>query len=109
MASGIGFAIQENYLYLLHVNDTYIYIITRSVTTCLMHGMTTATIGYGISFINNMNKRYYIAMQFGLFTFAVIFHALYNLYINSSLKLVGLIMPIILYILGYLINVEIDK
>lgn len=102
MASGIGFAIQENYLYLIDVNDSLIYIVTRSVTTCLMHGMATATIGFGISFMLKALERYYIAILFGLFTFAVIFHALYNLYINSSFRLIGLIMAPVLYMVGYI-------
>lgn len=102
MASGIGFAIQENYLYLVSVDNSLIYIIIRSVTTCLMHGITTATIGLGITLINKNLKSYYVAILFGLFTFAVIFHALYNLYINSGFKLMGLIMPPVLYLIGYM-------
>ncbi len=108
MASGIGFSILENYLYLINVNDSLAYIITRSVTTCLMHGMTTATIGFGITLIHKSLKGYYISILFGLFTFAVIFHALYNLYINSNFKVLGLVMAPILYMVGYIVLSEAD-
>jgi len=109
MASGIGFAIQENYLYLNSTNSySLIYIVVRSVTTCLMHGMTTATIGYGISAIDKSVKGYYLPFLFGLFTFAVIFHTLYNLYINSGVKILGLVMAPLLYLVGYLFLNESD-
>ena len=103
MASGIGFAIQENYLYLITNDYSIVYIVVRSVTTCLMHGMTTATIGYGISVIDTSAKGYYYPFLFGLFTFSVIFHTLYNLYINSSVKILGLLMAPLFYLVGYLI------
>jgi len=103
MASGIGFAIQENYLYLVTNVYSLVYIVVRSVTTCLMHGMTTAMIGYGISLIDKSAKGYYYPFLFGLFTFSVIFHTLYNLYINSNAKILGLLMAPLFYLVGYLV------
>lgn len=51
MASGIGFSIQENFIYLINLLGTDgslpFYMIIRSLTTRLMHGMATAILGYG--------------------------------------------------------------
>ena len=103
MAAGIGFSIQENYLYLMSSTSLgtspVFYMILRSITTCLMHGVTTAIIGYGLTLI----KKYEIMVApllFGLFSVVIILHALFNLYINSSVKLIGMIIPVFLYIAG---------
>lgn len=106
MASGIGFSIQENTMYLLShlgtVGSPAFYIIIRSITTCLMHGIATAVIGYGLMLI----RRYQVMVLpilFGLFSLSVTIHSLFNLYINSSVKLIGMVMPIVFYIIGIVI------
>jgi len=106
MAAGIGFSIQENFLYLLHHpggnGSPLFYIVIRSITTCLMHGIATAIIGYGISLIRRI-KMMTLPLLFGLFSLSVTLHALFNLYINSALKPLGLILPIMIYIVGVLV------
>lgn len=106
LASGIGFSIQENIIYLLNHLGTdgspVLFMIIRSITTCLMHGMATAVIGYGLTLIGKYRVMV-LPLLFGLFSISVTLHSLFNLYINSSLKLVGMVMPIILYIIGLII------
>ncbi|HOV68752.1 MAG TPA: PrsW family glutamic-type intramembrane protease [Clostridia bacterium] len=106
MASGIGFSIQENCLYLF---DNYrsgvspvMFIILRSVTTCLMHGMLVAIIGYGIQIVRRV-RTLILPVLFGLFALAVTLYALYNLCINSNVRFVGMLMPILLYLAGMLV------
>ena len=106
MAAGIGFSIQENYLYLMSYTglggSVTFYMILRSITACLMHGVTTAVIGYGLTLI----RKYEIMVApllFGLFSVVIILHALFNLYINSSVKLIGMLIPVLLYIAGLVI------
>jgi len=108
MASGIGFSLQENYLYIINNSigisgSLVFYIVLRSITTCLMHCMTTAIIGYGIQIIRK-SRIMMLPLLFGLFSLSVTIHALYNLYINSSIKLIGMAIPILLYLLGILIQ-----
>lgn len=109
MASGIGFSIQENYLYLFENYGNSVspitFIIIRSVTTCIMHGMSVAILGYGIQIIRKI-RIFTLPVLFGLFSLAVTFHALYNLYVDSSIKLIGLLLPILLYLTGVLIVKE---
>lgn len=112
MASGIGFSIQENYLYLLNNigmhGSPILYIVIRGITTCLMHGISTAILGYGLQMVRKI-RIMTLPLLFGLFSISVTLHSLFNLYINSSLKLLGMILPIVLYILGVLILTADDE
>ena len=105
MASGVGFSIQENYLYLYENfggGAQPLYIIIRSLTTCVMHGLTVAMLGYGIQTVKQNRVLTYPAL-FGLFSLAVTIHALFNLYIDSPLKLLGMLFPALLFLAGMLL------
>lgn len=113
IAAGIGFSIQENYVYLLgHMHESgspVPFIITRSVTTCLIHGTTTGIVGFGLSIARQLNGIIW-PLLFGLYTVAVTIHALYNLYIYSSYQSIGLFMPLFLYLIGFaVLNIKEDK
>ncbi len=111
MASGIGFSIQENFLYLFSSigsdGSPVFFIVIRSITACLMHGIATAIIGYGISVIIKI-RTMTLPLLFGLFSLSVTFHALFNLYIGSSLKLLGMVLPVVIYIAGVLVVMSDD-
>ena len=111
MSIGIGFSIQENYLYLLQVseieNSLAFYVLMRSITTCLMHGISTSIIGYGLDIIRR-SKIMVAPLLFGLLSLSVILHALFNLYTNSDVRLIGMLMPILLYIISLVVLYE-DK
>jgi RsiW-degrading membrane proteinase PrsW (M82 family) len=101
MAIGIGFSIQENYLYLSHYHmsgneSALALVVFRSMSTSLMHGLTTALIGFGLCVIKDF-KVFTFPLTFGLFSIAVISHSLFNLYIDSNLKIIGLVMPLAAY------------
>jgi RsiW-degrading membrane proteinase PrsW (M82 family) len=106
VAAGIGFSIQENYVYLLGnigaTQTTIFYIILRSVTSCLMHGMTTGIIGYGLMLIRKFKKMIW-QLLFGLFTLSVTIHSLFNLYINSNIRIIGMMIPVLLYMIGLVV------
>lgn len=100
MAVGIGFAILEN-LYLLVGNYRYVslgWAFVRGFSTGLMHGITTAVIGYGMIFINKKKKLFYTGI-FGLLCLSIIYHSMYNIFIQSQYYYIGFIMPILTYIL----------
>lgn len=103
MASGIGFSIQENYLYITDYfgqqGASLFFIVIRSITTCLMHGVSTAIVGYGLQVIRK-HKRMIFPLLFGLFTVAVTLHALFNLLLDSEVKLIGMLLPVGLFALG---------
>ncbi|GAB6091525.1 PrsW family glutamic-type intramembrane protease [Spirochaeta dissipatitropha] len=82
MASGIGFSILENYVYLSLLyadgSNPVLFILLRSLTACLMHGSASALIGLGLQYLLNYG---YMSIQLiiGFFLSAVALHALYNL------------------------------
>lgn len=100
MAVGIGFAILEN-LYLLVSNYRYVNIvwaIVRGFSTGLMHGITTAIIGYGMIFVNEKRKLFYTGI-FGLLCLAIIYHSIYNIFVQSKYYYIGFFIPILTFIL----------
>ena len=106
LAAGIGFSIQENYMYLLSQasveSSLTFYVILRSITTCLMHGMATGILGFGLTLIKEFNM-IVLPLLFGLFSVSIILHALFNLYIASDVRLIGMLMPLLLYLVSVLV------
>lgn len=107
LAAGIGFSIQENYTYLLSqaavASSLTFYVILRSITTCLMHGMATGILGFGLTLIKEF-RVLVLPLLFGLFSLAVILHALFNLLIaSSSVRLIGMLLPLMLYMVSALV------
>lgn len=104
IAAGVGFAIQENYIYILeHLGEDQSpipFILSRCFTSCLIHGITTGMMGYGLMLVRKLKELVW-PMLFGLYTLAVTIHALYNLYISTHYQYIGMIMPLLLYLLGY--------
>ncbi|NLC32451.1 MAG: PrsW family intramembrane metalloprotease [Clostridiales bacterium] len=103
LAAGIGFSIQENYTYLLGqtgaASSLTFYVILRSITTCLMHGMATGILGFGLTLIKEFSM-IVLPLLFGLFSVSIILHALFNLYIASGVRLMGMLMPLLLYMVS---------
>lgn len=108
MATGIGFAILEN-SYLL-VSQLVIggtgavslsWALVRGLSTSLSHGICTAAVGYGITYVHRRRKLFYTG-TFALLTAAITFHATFNLLAlaPSPLDWVGLALPMAAY-LGY--------
>ncbi len=106
MASGIGFSILENYLYLSMtassgLADSIFFIITRSLTACVLHGSMTALIGWAIQVMRN---RGFFSFGFlaGMYLLAVAVHSLYNtLGLMENLQVVGILIPLFLFTVEY--------
>jgi RsiW-degrading membrane proteinase PrsW (M82 family) len=103
MASGFGFAILENYVYVSQYDfagiGSIVYVIMRGVTTSVMHGCMTAIIGYGIFLTYGFNRRSLPSILFGLYTVAITIHALFNLLIGYTGigKLLAIDLPLLLF------------
>lgn len=99
MTCGIGFAIQEN-VYILSgaVNNiSMVWALSRGIGAGLMHGICTLAIGVGLSFIKTKKKLFYTG-TFALLLTAIIYHASFNLLVQSNYPIVGLILPLSTYI-----------
>ncbi|AGA68166.1 hypothetical protein Desdi_0637 [Desulfitobacterium dichloroeliminans LMG P-21439] len=106
IAAGIGFSIQENYVYLFsHMTgdgSPVLFVITRSVTSCLIHAITTGMVGFGLTMTKKFDGSVW-PILFGLFTLSVTIHALYNLYITSCYQNIAMLMPCVLYLMGLVV------
>lgn len=104
MAAGIGFSVQETLYYFSSIATAssfpqLIPLLVRTVTTCLMHGMSSAIIGFGITITGHL-KNIRIPIVFGLLALSATIHSLFNILINTRLAIIALSLPAILYFLG---------
>lgn len=105
MASGFGFAILENYVYIssfaLGGAGAIAYAVARGITTSVMHGCMTAIIGYGIFLTYGFSRRSLPSILFGLYTVAVTIHALYNLLVGHTAagRALAIALPLVIFVL----------
>lgn len=105
MSVGIGFAILENaYLLTAYIDQVTLgWALIRGLSTSLSHGLCTLTVGYGMSFIRKQKKLFYTGI-FGLLSLAITFHSTFNLLIQSSYDWVGMMLPITIFGVGWLVR-----
>lgn len=99
-ALGIGFALFENTYILINSMDAVSieWAVIRGFSTALMHGICTAAIGYGMSFVKKKKKLFYCG-TFSLLMMAVIYHGIFNMLVQSEdLKYFGFVLPMATYI-----------
>lgn len=116
--SGIGFSILENFYYLSKADyssavDVVMFIFIRSISTTIMHGLATGFIGFGLYYIYTHSHEIkelnisFLPFVFVLqvYSFAVMFHALFNLYVQASSfgKLVAICFSLALYLAAWLL------
>jgi len=99
MATGIGFAIVENLFILMQSGASYtaLWAIERVFGASLVHGLCTSLVGYGISFVRKRRKLFYTG-SFALLVTAMVYHSIFNALVQSSVPLLGFLLPVITYI-----------
>ncbi len=98
-AVGVGFALLENVVILTQnvENVTILWALVRGFGSGLVHGICTVMVGWGISYIKKRRKFFYCG-TFALLSAAIIYHAIYNLLVQSEYQYVGIVLPIMTYI-----------
>lgn len=98
-AVGVGFALLENVVILTQnvENVTILWALVRGFGSGLVHGICTVMVGWGISYIKKRRKFFYCG-TFALLSAAIIYHAIYNLLVQSEYQYVGILLPITTYI-----------
>lgn len=98
-AVGVGFALQENIVILTQnvENVTIFWALVRGFGSGLVHGICTVMVGWGISYIKKRRKLFYCG-TFALLSTAIIYHATYNLLVQSKYQYIGVLLPILTYI-----------
>ena len=101
-AAGVGFSIQESLFHFTHSSGSASHLITlivRTLTTSIMHGVTTAIIGAGLMMIQSQ-RHIILPLIFGLFAVSISVHAIFNLLLPSNLAIIAILMPVGLYFAG---------
>ena len=98
-AVGVGFALLENVVILTQnvENVTILWALVRGFGSGLVHGICTVMVGWGISYIKKRRKFFYCG-TFALLSAAIIYHAIYNLLVQSQYRYVGVLLPTVTYI-----------
>lgn len=98
-AVGVGFALLENVVILTQNVETVtiFWALVRGFGSGLVHGICTVMVGWGISYIKKRRKFFYCG-TFALLSSAIIYHAIYNLLVQSQYQYVGILLPTITYI-----------
>ena len=98
-AVGVGFAVLENMVILVQniENVTVLWALVRGFGSGLVHGICTVMVGFGISYIKKRRKLFYCG-TFALLSAAIIYHAIYNLLVQSDYQYAGILLPVITYI-----------
>ena len=98
-AVGVGFALLENVVILTQnvENVTILWALVRGFGSGLVHGICTVMVGWGISYIKKRRKFFYCG-TFALLSAAIIYHAIYNLLVQSDYQYVGIVLPLLTYI-----------
>ena len=94
MMLGIGFSILENAYILASNIDTVSlsWAIIRGFGAGLMHGISTLMVGYGLSYVQ-VRKKLALTGTYGLLILATMYHACFNLLIQSNYRFYGILMP----------------
>ena len=113
MFSGIGFSIVENYHYLTMASDfspipLATYMLTRSLSTTIMHGLSTGLIGLAVYYSSSKPHGECGApwmFMIVAFSCSVMFHSLFNLYVQLALfgNLIAVLGALLIYFLTYVL------
>ena len=98
-ALGVGFAVLENAVILIqNLSDvTILWALARVIGAALMHGACTAMVGMGMSYVRKRRKLFFCG-TFALMITAVIFHATFNVLVQTRYRVAAFILPAALYI-----------
>lgn len=108
LMTGIGFAILEN-AYILASNVagvSIVWALIRGLGSGMMHGICTMFIGIGMRYLKD-DKRFALVGSYGLLVLSIIYHATYNLLIQSSFEYSGIILTVVTYAVivpGFIMN-----
>ena len=94
MMLGIGFSILENaYILASNIDSVSLsWAIIRGFGAGLMHGISTLMVGYGLSYVR-VRKKLALTGTYGLLILATMYHACFNLLIQSDYRFYGILMP----------------
>lgn len=98
-AAGIGFAVFENYDYILNAGDAGIGLaISRVLSTNLIHATASALVGVALGLARFRRSVGHVALLMGGLALAILFHSLFNTFV---LRASGGMLLLVAAILGF--------
>ena len=103
-AVGVGFAVLENIVILLRAvisnpeSVSYLWALVRGFGSGLMHAVTTMMIGVGMSQLKTRRKMIVPGIV-AMLAMAAIYHATYNSLVQTDMKYMGFILPLLTYLI----------
>ncbi len=101
--TGVGFALLENIVILLRAvlsnpdSVSYLWAFVRGFGSGLMHAVATMMVGISLSVIRR-KKKLILPGIFAMLVMAATYHAIYNELVQTDLKYLGFVLPLITYI-----------
>ncbi|GEM_PF-2645743 len=101
---GLGFCVSENFFYLITSLDTAnaLWLIMRCIGTGVMHSMTTTVMGIGI-YSARTSEKYKVLRIVASVLVAMAFHITFNSLLQTPLKAVAVVLPIIVFIVLFVV------
>ncbi len=99
IAVGVGFATMEN-VCMLFDYASFISagtIIARGFGAGIMHGVSTLAVGYSMTIASGDRKWSYVGTVAAL-SVSIIYHSIYNILVQSIYPILGILLPIMTYI-----------
>lgn len=99
IAVGVGFATMENTCLIFDSASALSagLIISRGFGAGMMHGVSTLAVGYSMTIASSDRKFSYTGTVAAL-SATIIYHSIYNIMVQSSYPLLGILLPIVTYI-----------
>lgn len=100
---GVGFALLENIVILLRAvmenpdSVSYLWAFVRGFGSGLMHAVTTMMVGICLSAIRR-RKKLIVPGIFAVLVMSATYHAIYNELVQTDLKYLGFVLPLITYV-----------
>ena len=100
---GVGFAVLENIVILLRAvisnpeSANYLWAFVRGFGSGLMHSVSTMMIGVVLSIVMKQ-KKLLLPGTVAILCVAAAYHAIYNALVQTDLKYLGFVLPLVTYI-----------
>lgn len=106
---GVGFALLENvFIFSQMAGVSVLWAFTRGFGAGLMHALSTAAVGYAMSYIIEKHKIFFSG-SFAALSLAIIYHSVFNIIVSSDYSFLGVMLPIITYIPIFIILKKLKK
>ena len=112
LSCGIGFAIEENLIYLValqgDVGESRTLMVLRSFSTCLMHGVATGLTGYSLTMARRSTRSGRFLIPIVGLCIATIYHSGFNWLMLQGFLVLGVVTAFTVFVVFLLLMKEFE-